>query len=496
MYLYAVVGSGTLLLEFLIFKIKNRHAQRVFAACMLLVHVACLLFLARNAMQPLILCVLAGGVYRVFNMLRVVRGRMHPQYLKRVVVRTSLSILAVQTLLLALLAYTQPMNFNAIIIYSVLLWSAALFAAILLITTIVSFILAQPKKTVTHYTDHELPTISVLIPARNETKDLAACIRSVLASDYPKLEIIVLDDCSTDKTVDVIRGFAQDGVRFINIKDVDDTWLPKNQAYQTLLEASSGKYVLFCGVDVRFAPGSIRNIVAQLLEQKLTMISLLPQKYTFDFRQIIFQPLRYFWELSLPRFLSNRPPVLSTAWLASRQAIVKSGGFAAARRMVTPEAYFSRLFNRTKEYKFIFTTPEEGVQSVKGYAEQRDTALRTRYPQLHRKPEMVFLVTLLEIVLVVLPLCTLVIATLYDVHSIFIPSVITTALLIINYTLLTSISSPANSLYSLVMLPVAVLADLVIMHVSMWNYECSEVRWKDRNICIPVMHVVPKLPNI
>ena len=51
-----------------------------------------------------------------------------------------------------------------------------------------------------------------------------------IASDYPKLEIIVLDDCSQDRTAEIIRNFAHDGVRFIQSEDNKDNWLDKNKA--------------------------------------------------------------------------------------------------------------------------------------------------------------------------------------------------------------------------------------------------------------------------
>ena len=61
-----------------------------------------------------------------------------------------------------------------------------------------------PKSTKTlqatqHYADKDLPSISVLIPARNETEELHACLDALVASDYPKLEILVLDDCSQER---------------------------------------------------------------------------------------------------------------------------------------------------------------------------------------------------------------------------------------------------------------------------------------------------------
>ena len=61
----------------------------------------------------------------------------------------------------------------------------------------------------------DVPSVSVCIPARNETHAMAECLERVLASDYPKLEILVFDDNSADDTSTIIRSFAQEGVRFV-----------------------------------------------------------------------------------------------------------------------------------------------------------------------------------------------------------------------------------------------------------------------------------------
>jgi len=68
---------------------------------------------------------------------------------------------------------------------------------------------------VPHIALKDLPTVSVCIPARNENAALADYITAALASDYPKLEVLVLDDCSQDDTSEVIRSFAHQGVRFV-----------------------------------------------------------------------------------------------------------------------------------------------------------------------------------------------------------------------------------------------------------------------------------------
>jgi glycosyltransferase involved in cell wall biosynthesis len=339
---------------------------------------------------------LALSSARVFNLLRIIEGRMHAAYLLRATRRTGLIFSLTQLIVLVLLNRGIALNYSQLLMP--FLW-AQLVVAVLLVLLVV-FSLKNTYKTkhqphIEYYADKELPTVSVLIPARNETKDLEDCLRSLLASDYPKLEVIVLDDCSHDKTSEIIRGFAQDGVRFIRGSDPAERWLAKNMAYERLREEASGELLLFSGVDVRFGAHSVRALVTTLLNRKKNMVSVMPRRLNSTVLSAFIQPMRYWWELALPRRLFNRPPVLSTCWLARADALKQLGGFAAVSHAIIPEIYFSReLVKQGDSYSFVRSDEVLDIQTVKNPAEQRETAIRVRYPQVRRRPENALLLVL------------------------------------------------------------------------------------------------------
>src|SRR5690606_8106890 len=78
----------------------------------------------------------------------------------------------------------------------------------------------------------DMPSVSVCIPARNEAHAMTDCLEHVLRSNYPKIEVIVLDDLSGDKTSSLIKAFAHDGVRFVEGEPLPDGWLGKNHALE------------------------------------------------------------------------------------------------------------------------------------------------------------------------------------------------------------------------------------------------------------------------
>lgn len=437
-----------------------------------------------------------ASAYRVVNMLRIAQGRMHEQYLKRVTLRTSITLIIVQAITLLVLSIwpdTGVPTLQAVIIISFVQVASAI---IILLSTIRSVIKMKYRPAHEHYADRDLPTVTVAIPARNETEELADCLRTVLANDYPKLEILVLDDCSQDKTPEIIREFAQDGVRFIRGTEPKDTWLAKNQAYARLMEAASGQFILFCGVDARLGNQTIRRLITMALSKNKQMVSVLPKRYGGGPSVSFIQPMRYWWELALPRRLFNRPPVLSTCWLISSNAIKQAGGFKAVSRSIFPEAYFARHLVKQDGYSFVRSDENLSIQTTKQLSQQRATAIRTRYPQLRRRPEQVFFLTLVEILVLVLPFILALAGFWLSLGIIHTLVIVTSVLLIITHCLIFTVTNPSNWWLALINFPVVALTDIIITHISMYKYEFSTIEWKGRNICTTVMHVIPKLPVI
>jgi hypothetical protein len=436
------------------------------------------------------------AAYKVFNYARVIRGRMHADYLRRATLRAALLLSLTQVVIVVVVSLDSRAGswlVNAAYLLAVLQLS---IAGIITASTQRHLKTTKTLQATTSYTDAQLPSVSVLIPARNETNDLHACLEALVASDYPKLEIIVLDDCSQDKrTPEIIRSFAQQGIRFIAGETPNDNWLAKNFAYQQLADAASGDVLLFCGVDLLMSAGAIRELVTTMLEKHKTMISILPHNdRPRAIQTLLVQPMRYAWELSLPRRLFNRPPVLSTCWLIKRESLQSAGSFKATSRSIVPESHFARFTARNDGYSFLRSNL---VISSKSPAEQQATAIRMRYPQLHRRLELVWAMSLLEVIGLVAPLPLAVAAGANGLWIVMAMAVLSYALLATSWLEVTGVMYGRPLTSSLVAVPFAALLDIALLHISMYRYEYSEVIWKERNICLPIMRfdVQPVLPR-
>ncbi|HKU18378.1 MAG TPA: glycosyltransferase family 2 protein [Candidatus Saccharimonadales bacterium] len=439
------------------------------------------------------------GVYRMFNQVRVVYGRMHEAYLRRAVRHTATTLLAMQAAVIVLWWAWLRWQPDAPLLWQLLTGAQVVVAAVFLASIIRRLQRTTWPRHLPHLSDKELPTVSVAIPARNETEALETCLESVIASDYPKLEVLVLDDCSqTKRTPEIIRSFAHAGVRFVQGKTPNDTWLPKNRAYQQLMDEASGDYIVFLGVDVQLAPGSIRQLVAALKQKKKQMMSILPRGSAFtQGRLALAQTMRYWWEVVPPRRWFGRPPVLSSCWIIAADALQAAGGFAAATRSVVPEAYFARQLLKQDAYSFMRSDLHLGITSNKSAAEQRTTAIRLRYPQVHRRPENVCALTLFQSAFLVLPFVLGITGWWLRIGALASTLALGAAAMVSLVCILLAHSTRVlRAEYSFALVPVMALYDLAILHYSMWRYEFASVDWKGRNICVPAMHVTPRLPSV
>jgi hypothetical protein len=200
----------------------------------------------------------------------------------------------------------------------------------------------------------------------------------------------------------------------------------------------------------------------------------------------LIQPMRYAWEISLPRRLFNRPPVLSTCWIITRTALQNAGSFKAASRSITPESYFARSTAHNDGYSFLRSNL---LVSSKSASDQQETALRTRYPQLRRRPELVWLLSVLEFIGLVLALPVATITLAHGLWPAAILAMVAFALQYIVFLQVTGIMYGQPLWLGVVMVPLAAAYDLVILNTAMYRYEFGVIEWKERNICLPVMRL-------
>ena len=194
-----------------------------------------------------------------------------------------------------------------------------------------------------------LPRVSVVIAARNEELDLPATLDDLLAQDYPDLEIIVVEDSSTDRTGEVIDARAP-RVRRVHPAPLPTGWVGKNWACWNGAHAATGEWILFEDADVRTHPAAVRTALAWAEREHADLASIAPAVDMQGFWERLVLPfyiqvvLTYFRAPHVNRKRSRSAMANGQFWLTPRTVYDAMGGHGAVRSIVLEDVAIARRY--------------------------------------------------------------------------------------------------------------------------------------------------------
>lgn len=210
-------------------------------------------------------------------------------------------------------------------------------------------------------TPSEPPSVSLLIPARNETHAVTRALTNVLALEYPKLEIIVLDDNSNDNTSEKIRSFAHDGIRFIQGEPIPEGWIGKNWACHQLSQAASGEYLIFCDMDVRLAPAALGQLIRSLHARSCAGGSVMPRWIPERMWQAGLAPLLPWVSYLLSPRLQHIRPAYGGLLIFRADIYRTIEGYQRFRHYSLPEFRLAHEAAKYGEFSFMLASPRLSV---------------------------------------------------------------------------------------------------------------------------------------
>lgn len=326
-----------------------------------------------------------------------------------------------------------------------------------------------------------LPLVSVLVPARDEAENLRRTLPHILAQDYPRLEVLVLDDRSTDGTADVAEAFAGGGtpLRVLRGTDPPPGWVGKNWACHQLSEAATGGVFIFCDADVEAAPAALSRTIAMMQTHDGGVLTAIPRQRLDGWMQaavvpvIVQLPVLAMLPLRLIPIL--RSPSLSMAngqWLAfSRAAYDVVGGHEGVRDEVLEDVVLGRLAKACGEPLVVCAAPSLlVVRMYGGAAAMREGFRKNLYPLLGgRRGTFVAALALLSV------------AWLYPLIGVWRGTVGA----MIPLALLAAVRVAGALLFrqgwrTVVLHPAGALLSMVLAVESWIGHEQGRVRWKGR----------------
>lgn len=201
--------------------------------------------------------------------------------------------------------------------------------------------------------DGPCPSVSVLIPARNEERTIRAAVEAALASRGVKVEVSVLDDRSDDATAAIVWAIARYDrrVRLWLGSELPEGWCGKQYACWNLARGACHDFLLFLDADMRLHPEGAARLVAFLQESEADLLSGIPHQETGTLLERLLIPLIHFVLLGfLPirRMRASLHPAYAAGcgqlFLARRSCYEKAGGHAAIRATLHDGIQLPRTF--------------------------------------------------------------------------------------------------------------------------------------------------------
>ena len=205
------------------------------------------------------------------------------------------------------------------------------------------------------------PLVSILIPARNEEKNIQRCLKAFLKQDYPNYEIIVLDDNSTDDTYNIVKKLSEKNknIKIYKGKRLPAGWLGKNFACHQLSRYAKGEYLIFTDADTYHLPNSISCSLAALINNNLDALCPIPREIMVTIHERMVIPFMNFaFLLFMPFALikKSKNPLFATGvgqyFIFKRETYFGIGGHAAVKGKILEDVHIAK---KTKEmgYKYM-----------------------------------------------------------------------------------------------------------------------------------------------
>lgn len=190
--------------------------------------------------------------------------------------------------------------------------------------------------------------VTVLIPVRNEEKNIAKCLSCLQKQDYPNFQVLIINDRSTDRTEAILKEMeipcldenssaSEAKFAYLNCRETSEEWTGKNYALNYGIPKAQGTWYLFTDADTVHEPSCLSSAMREVQTKQLRFLTLLPRCLAFGFFENLLQPVAMlFIGLWFPMEKANDPksPVVfgnGQFLLISRETYESIGGHEAVK---------------------------------------------------------------------------------------------------------------------------------------------------------------------
>ncbi len=215
------------------------------------------------------------------------------------------------------------------------------------------------------------PLVSIIVPFRNEEGNLPNLLESLKEQDYKNLEIILVDDQSTDNSTKIAEGYAKRvrNCKVVTVKDRPEGWVGKTWACEEGFRRAGGEWLLFTDADVQFKEGVIHKSLNYAISNNLELLTLTPKILCKSFWAKLIQPIFHYFLMVLYSPLRVNNPndkfgyVFGSFFLIRKSIYVSLGRHETVKSSLIEDRAFGALAKQ-KGAKMMMVYGNENFSSV------------------------------------------------------------------------------------------------------------------------------------
>ena len=238
----------------------------------------------------------------------------------------------------------------------------------------------QLSNTVSHESSRTQPSVTLIVPARNEAHRIGNCLKSLKAQTYQNMNVLVVDDFSTDNTIDTSMELigADPRFRVLNLrslcKEKPTDWNGKSFALQQASLQTQREWIIFVDADVSFVPDTVAKAMTYVSDHQLDLLSILPQHLCDTFWTKVVHPIpleTLLFHISKTNKQGSKIGFSFGCFMVIKHSVFDAvAGYETIKDKIVDDCEFARLIKRSG-FRIRIANAQEMIQveTYKGFRE-------------------------------------------------------------------------------------------------------------------------------
>ena len=334
--------------------------------------------------------------------------------------------------------------------------------------------------------------VSILIPARNEYHNLKRCLDSLINLDYSNIEILVLNDRSTDQTPELVEDYQKidKRIQLLQGNDLPDGWIGKHWACHQLSESAKGTIILFMDADTVLANTIVSKAILAMNQQNSDLLSLVPgRKANCLIEKLTFPFIDWMTLCWLPVKLasSSKSAYLSANFgqfmMFRKEAYISIGGHSYLRENLLDDFELGREIKRNGLKWSLYDGSKEVTTRMYSGSREAFTGLsRSIFPVFDYRISAFILAVAILSSLAILPQLYIINYSLYGTSDQFLIFLSYFSMIMLSLSWLVTCIKFNHNLLTVLIYPIIIFVTISIGIHSVFTNMTGTTSWKERRV--------------